>query len=220
MYALSPARRARQIAADLAVLAWCAAWGWAAWVVHGLVLELAAPARSLQRAVADLGTAMTDAGTTMAQVPFAGAQLQQVFARIAGVGAEAGAAGAEFETTVGRLALALALVTGLAPALGLGIPWLVQRVRFTRRATAARAFLDSEADLDLFALRAMANQPLPRLAAITPDPVGDWRRGDTRVVHALAGLELRSLGLRAPAVPAERPAPGPGSSARRASPGR
>lgn len=196
MYAQTPARRARQIAGDLAVLAWCGAWVWAARVVHGLVLQLAEPARTLQRTATDFGTAMTDAGTTVAQVPFAGDDLRGAFARIAGVGAEASAAGAQFETTVGRLALVLALVTALAPALGLGIPWLISRVRFARRASAARMLVDSEADLDLFALRAMANQPLPRLAEISPDPVSAWQRGDTRVIHALAALELRSVGLR------------------------
>ena len=196
MYAQTPARRARQIAGDLAVLAWCAAWVWTARVVHGLVMQLAEPARTLQRTATDFGAAMTDAGTTAGQVPFAGDGLRGAFARVAGVGAEASAAGAQFETTVGRLALALALVTALAPALGLGIPWLVLRMRFARRASAARAFVDSEADLDLFALRAMAHQPLPRLAAITSDPVAAWRDGDTPVVHALAALELRSVGLR------------------------
>ena len=54
----------------------------------------------------------------------------------------------------------------------------------------------SEADLDLFALRALANRPLPRLTEISPDPVEAWRRGDSEVVRALAALELRSIGLR------------------------
>ena len=53
-------------------------------------------------------------------------------------------------------------------------------------------------DLDLFALRAMANQPMPRLAAVSDDPAGAWRRGDDEVIHALALLELREVGLRPP----------------------
>jgi len=196
MYAQTPTRRARQITGDLVVLAWCVAWVWVARVVHGLVLQLAEPARTLRRTATDFGAAMTDAGSTVGGVPFAGEQLQEAFSRVAGVGAEASAAGAQFETTVGRLALVLALVTALGPTLGLGVPWVVSRVRFARRAAAARLLVDSEADLELFALRAMANQPLPRLAEITPDPVAAWRAGDTRVVHALAALELRSVGLR------------------------
>jgi len=49
---------------------------------------------------------------------------------------------------------------------------------------------------DLLALRALANQPLRRLAKIDPDPVAAWRRGDATAVDALARLELGRLGLR------------------------
>jgi hypothetical protein len=59
--------------------------------------------------------------------------------------------------------------------------------------------VDADADLDLFALRAMANQPLHVLARISSDPAGDWRRRDPAVVRALAAVELRSAGLRPPA---------------------
>jgi hypothetical protein len=71
-------------------------------------------------------------------------------------------------------------------------------VRFAREATAAQRFVDSSADLDLFALRAMANQPMHRLARVSDDPVAAWRAGDPEVVRALALLELRDAGLAAP----------------------
>jgi hypothetical protein len=71
-----------------------------------------------------------------------------------------------------------------------------------RRATAAQRFIDSAADLDLFALRAMARQPMTRLAAISDDPSGAWRRGEEATIRALALLELRDSGLRPPALPA------------------
>ena len=44
----------------------------------------------------------------------------------------------------------------------------------------------------------MANQPMPRLAKISDDPAGAWRRGELDVIHALALLELRDSGLRPP----------------------
>ena len=53
-------------------------------------------------------------------------------------------------------------------------------------------------DLDLFALRAMSNQPLQRLSRISPDPAGAWRRGDREVIRDLALLELSDCGLRPP----------------------
>jgi hypothetical protein len=44
----------------------------------------------------------------------------------------------------------------------------------------------------------MARQPMHRLARISDDPAGAWRRADPAVVQALAELELRDTGLRAP----------------------
>ena len=79
------------------------------------------------------------------------------------------------------------------PILIVGAIWLVLRWRFVRRASAAQRFIDAAPDLDLFALRAMANQPMPRLARISDDPAGAWRRGDLDVIHALALLELADV---------------------------
>ena len=84
------------------------------------------------------------------------------------------------------------------PILIVGATWFVLRLRFVRRASAAQQFIDAAPDLDLFALRAMANQPMPRLAKISDDPAGAWRRGELDVIHALALLELKDSGLRPP----------------------
>lgn len=186
------------MAGDLGLVLWCVLWTLAGRAVHGLVMGLAEPARRLQEAATQFGTAATDAGTAVSQVPFAGDDLQGAFGRLAAVAAEADAAGVQFGTTVTHLALALGLAVALAPILGLGIPCVLSRVRFARRASAAARFLDSEDDLDLFALRALSNQPLPRLAAISNDPVTAWRHGDREIIASLAALELRSVGLRPP----------------------
>ena len=77
--------------------------------------------------------------------------------------------------------------------------WVPIRIAFVRRAAAAQRFVDADEDLDLFALRALARQPLHVLARIDDDPAGAWRRGDQPVIHALAALELREEGLRPPA---------------------
>ena len=97
------------------------------------------------------------------------------------------------------LAQWLALAVALIPILVLLWLYLPQRIAFVRRATAGQRFLDAGADLDLFALRAMAHQPLHVLARVDPDPAGAWRRGEPEVIGQLARLELRSVGLRAPA---------------------
>ena len=72
------------------------------------------------------------------------------------------------------------------------------RTPWAREATAGQRFIDESADLDLFALRAMANQPMHRLARVSDDPVRDWREGDAEVVRALALLELGDAGLTPP----------------------
>jgi hypothetical protein len=76
--------------------------------------------------------------------------------------------------------------------------WLPRRIRFYRQARASQVFLDELADLDLFALRAMAAQPLYVLAEISHDPVKAWRSGDREVINKLAELELRRDGLSFP----------------------
>ena len=101
-------------------------------------------------------------------------------------------------TAVERVSLLLAVTTALVPILIVGAIWFVLRWRFVRRASAAQRFIDAAPDLDLFALRAMANQPMPRLARISDDPAGAWRRGEPDVIHALALLELKDSGLRPP----------------------
>ena len=44
----------------------------------------------------------------------------------------------------------------------------------------------------------MARQPMRKLATISSDPTGAWRRGEQETIRALALLELRDSGLRPP----------------------
>lgn len=114
--------------------------------------------------------------------------------RAAGELADAGRAQV---SAVERLARWLGWSVALIPILGALLLHLPPRVRFVRRAAAGRTLVDSAADLDLFALRALAHQPLSRLAAISDDPAAAWRQQDPEVVRRLAALELADIGLRA-----------------------
>jgi hypothetical protein len=87
----------------------------------------------------------------------------------------------------------LVAMVGVLPAL---VIWLPLRIRYARLAGAAVAC--RERDADLLALRALTSVPVRRLRTVTDDPASSWRRGDPDVVRALAALELRRLGLRAP----------------------
>jgi hypothetical protein len=200
MYADTTGRRTAQILADVAVLAWVAVWSWCGRVVHDATLQLLGPAQRLENAGSTFGSTMHDAGSTLRQVPLVGEDLQSPFQRAAGTGTSIRDAGRELGVAVSHLATVLGLVTAVIPiVLAVGV-WLLLRLRFVRRATAAQRFIDADADLDLFALRAMARQPMHRLARVSDDPAGGWRAQDPAVVRALARLELRDSGLHPPAV--------------------
>ncbi len=199
LYADLPGRRTAQILADLAMLGWICLWAWVGRVVYDTTLALAAPGRQLQSAGSGFRDQMAQAGDAVRNVPLVGDTIAGPFRQAGGAGTTIEQAGTNLVDAVTNLATILGWVTALVPILIMGLIWLLLRLRFVRRATAAQRFIDSAADLDLFALRAMARQPMTRLAAVSDDPSGAWRRGEEATIRALALLELRDTGLRPPA---------------------
>lgn len=108
------------------------------------------------------------------------------------------AAGRAQVEAVEDLAFWLGLSVGAIPILVVAGFYVPVRWRFARHATAGQRFVDAGEDLDLFALRALAHQPMHVLAKVSPDPAGEWRRRDPEVTRALAEIELRAHGLRPP----------------------
>jgi len=199
LYAQTTARRTGQLLGDLLLLGWVAVWALMARALHDATAALAAPGRSLERAGEGMSGKLRGAGESAAGVPVVGDELSTPI-REAGSASEALAeAGREQQEAVLDLALLLGITTFAVPVALALLIWLPRRVRFARRATAARRFIDAAADLDLFALRALAHQPMHVLARISDDPAGAWRSRDEMVVTTLAELELRSTGLRLPA---------------------
>jgi hypothetical protein len=103
-------------------------------------------------------------------------------------------AGATQQEVVHQLALWLGVLVAAVPIIALLLVWLPRRVAWAREAGAASRLRLDGADLELFALRAVANRSLRDLHRVTPDPAGALRGGE---FEALADLELRALGLRA-----------------------
>ncbi|MDV3222309.1 hypothetical protein [Intrasporangium sp.] len=199
LYADTPARRTRQLLGDVLVLLWVATWVWVGRGVYDTVLRLQAPADSLTAAGDSVHGALTGAGDQAARIPAVGDDLEAWLDRAAGSGTSLRSAGTSMSSTVEAVALWLGLITALVPVVIVAGLWLWVRVRFVRRATTAQRFIDSSDDLDLFALRALANQPMTALARVSADPAGDWRRRDPTIIRALATLELHDEGLRPPA---------------------
>jgi hypothetical protein len=75
------------------------------------------------------------------------------------------------------------------------MPWLYLRLRFFRRKLTVTALAATPAGEQLLALRALTSRPPGKLAAVSADPVGGWRREDPFTIRALAALELRSAGI-------------------------
>lgn len=209
-YAAAWPRRARQLALDAAVAVWVLAWTALGVLVHGAVSALVPPAESLAGGASDVSDQLGRAGDGLARLPLVGdevgAPLQGASSTMRSVATSA----TQTAELVGELALLVAVLLPLGPVLLVLALWLPVRLRFARRAGAARTLLAGGADPQLFALRALATRPLPELLAVSVDPVGDWRRGDEAVTAALARLELAGLGvapgrLRRSGGPAIRP---------------
>jgi len=196
-YADSSVRRTRQLVGDVLLVVWIAVWVKFALAVRDATLTLAEPGQQIAEAGGGLAEKLRDAGETVGSVPLLGDEVRTPFDG-AGDAAEglAGAGDAQVEA-VNQLALWLGLAVAAIPILVMLVVYLPGRIRFAREAIAGQRFIDAAADLDLFALRAMARQPLHRLARISDDPAGAWRRGDPVVVRALADLELSESGMRA-----------------------
>jgi len=198
LYAEVGARRFGQVVGDLMLVAWvwvCVELGR---VVFRVTDALGAPGRKAAEAGDGLAGDLRRLSEPIGKVPAVGDQLRAPIDGAAGAAGKLAQAGRDQAHAVEQLAYVLAAVTIGLPVLFAVLIWVPRRIRFARRASAAQRFIDNAADLDLFALRAMANQPLHRLAAISSDPVQAWRDRDRGVVRRLALLELRDSGLAPP----------------------
>jgi hypothetical protein len=198
IYAKRPAKMIGQLFSDGFVLLWTIGWAVVGIFVHRVIEVLATPAREIARTALRLAENFREAATEAAKVPVAGDQLRRPLdAASVTLGSLMNSAN-EQVASIERLALIVGWLVFLIPVTIVVAFWLPRRIRFYRQARASQVFLDALPDLDLFALRAMAAQPLYVLAEISDDPVKAWRSGDQAVINQLAELELKRNGLRLP----------------------
>jgi hypothetical protein len=196
LYADKPSVGLRQFVTDIFIVVWISFWVWSATTVYDTVMKLAVPGEKIEGAGEGMAGGLSDAGSKVDNVPAVGDALATPLDRAAGAAEALADAGRQQQDAVHNLAITMVVLLLVVPLSLVLFVWLPLRVRWIRRATYATALRRGQGGRDLLALRALANQPLRRLAGIHPDPAAAWREGDESTVRALASLELSTLGLR------------------------
>jgi hypothetical protein len=198
-YAERPVRLARQVLADVLVLAWVWLCAEVARASYAVVLQLQAPGQRLAESGNAIRDAFTNAAQTASGIPFIGDDLARALTDGSGAGTSLAAAGEGQVEAIGMMAMGTAAAVVLVGALPVVLVWLLLRLRYAR--VAGSAAIIRRGDTDLLALRALTHLPVRQLLTTGQDPAAAWRFGDRATVHRLAELELRSLGLWAPPTP-------------------
>lgn len=192
---LTAGHHARALVGDVLLLAWILGWWAVAGAAKTVVDAVAIPVERTGRSTSGLAGDVDGLASQLQRVPMVGDDLSRpataISRQLHGLTDQTQAQAASIHHT----AWVVFVLVWLAPVATYAVLYLPGRIRRARQARAARSFIDEGADLDLFALRAMANCPMTALARISSDPVAAWRRGDARVVAALADLELRRVGI-------------------------
>jgi hypothetical protein len=195
-YATTPARLLAQLISDLVVITWTTVWVLVGMAVHAAVSTIAEFGRQVEGGANGIAGNLDSAGHGASRVPLIGDALSKPLTAAGEAARDIAGAGHNLDVTTSWLAWLLALAVAAPPILAIAMPWLFLRVRFFRRKWTALALAATPAGEQLLALRALANRPLIKLAAISGDPAGAWRREDAVAIRGLAALELRAAGVR------------------------
>ncbi|MBV9513616.1 MAG: hypothetical protein JO280_06205 [Mycobacteriaceae bacterium] len=194
-YANRPHRLLIQLVSDILVIAWTAVWVWIGTSVYTAVALIADAGRRVHSGAAGVAGNLDSAGHGADKVPLIGHVLSSPLTAAGAAARDIADAGHSLDTTASWLAILLAMAVAAPPILAVAMPWLFLRLRFFLRKRTIVGLARTPAGVQLLALRALANRPLRRLAAVNPDPVGAWRRDDPVAVLGLATLELRAGGV-------------------------
>lgn len=199
LYAETPELRRRQQLSDVATLCWVTVWLFVGRALYRTIEQLRAATGEAEEAGAGFADRLDAVARSAAGVPLVGGELRRPFTGAADAGRVLESAGAAAGDTVHTLALWLGLLVALLPIAWLLARYVPGRLEWMREAGAATQLQIDADDLELFALRAVANAPLHVLRRAVPDPAAALARGD---YAALAGIELERLGLTRPAATA------------------
>jgi hypothetical protein len=194
-YATTPGRLAAQLFSDFAICLWTALWLFVGTAVYDAISTIADAGRQVEIGANGVAGNLASAGDGAQHIPVVGAAVSGPLTAASQAALDIAGAGRSLETTAGWLAVLAALAVVAVPLLLVVIPWLLLRLRFFRRKWIVSGLAATPAGEQLLALRALTNRAPRKLAAISADPVGEWRREDPATIRALAALELRSAGI-------------------------
>ncbi|MFF5933244.1 hypothetical protein [Streptomyces sp. NPDC012508] len=197
-YAQTPARRNRQVLADLIAVLLIAAAVWGALTVRETIMLLAEPGRKVESSGDSLATELGNAGDAASNVPFVGGLLRKPLQSAADASTGFAEAGESLQETVSRVATFTATALIVIPVAFVLLAWLPPRLLWIRRSATIRHLLDAPGGADLLALRALTGPP-GDLAGLPAPPGGfadAWRQGDRDVIADLCEIALRRAGLR------------------------
>ncbi|MFZ1178272.1 MAG: hypothetical protein WAO15_18775 [Mycobacterium sp.] len=194
-YSTRPGRLLAQLSSDFAVVGWTALWLLVGLAVYDAVSTIAEAGRQVESGANGIAGNLASAGHGAQHIPVVGDAVSKPLTSASQAALDIAGAGHNLDTTASWLAVLLAMAVVALPILIAVIPWLFLRLRFFRRKLTVTALAATPAGQQLLALRALTNRPPRKLAAISADPVGGWRREDPITLRALAALELRSAGI-------------------------
>lgn len=195
-YSTRPVRFLAQLFSDFVVLSWTAIWVLVGIAVYDAISTIVAAGRQVEGGTHGVADSLASAGHGAQQIPLVGDTVSKPLNSAGQAAQQITGALHNLNDTASWLAILLALAVVAVPILLVALPWLFLRLRFFRRKWVVTGLAATPAGERLLALRALTNRPPAKLAKVSPDPVGAWRREDPGIIHALAALELRSAGIR------------------------
>lgn len=197
LYADLPVRRVRQLVGDV-VAAAVVVLSVLAGVAVGVQLHRLSVRTGALADTADTSARALSGGvSSLSGIPLVGDQLSTLLGQV----------GVFTDQTAGNLRGQADQLAVEGPVIGVAVAaagvalvtvlWGIARLRWVRRASAVSGRLDA-GELEGLALAAVVRSGPAELRRAGPDLARRWRLGDPDAIRLLAGLELHSLGLRAP----------------------
>jgi hypothetical protein len=196
LYSDNPGRRGAQAVVDLLVLLWVVTWGVIGHLVRTGMQTLAQSGYAVHDRAEGAASRLDAAQDAANRIPLVGDRLGTPFSATSEAVRSLGDSGNGFGDWFSQWAWPLGLAVVIVPLMAVVPLWLLLRVRFARRARAARQLAILPGGPRLLAFRALATHPVEVLTKLGPDPLTAFEQGHPGAIDGLARLELAACGVR------------------------